>query len=374
MCRLRVWIVALTLSAAAVFGQDSFEGVARIVAVGDVHGDFDQLVTVLRDAGVIDKRNKWSGGKTTLVQTGDVLDRGATSRKAMDLLMDLEKQARKTGGQVLALIGNHEAMNVYGDLRYVSAGEYAAFKTQDSQQVREQYFQGQLETLRKDAAAKGLPATDDALRSRFEAETPLGWVEQRMAFSAKGKYGEWIRQHNAVVKVNDMIFLHGGLGPKYGSLPLTQINDRIRLELTDFMKLEGGMTMDADGPLWFRGYARDPEASLRDALDGVLKAQGATTMVMGHTVTAGAVMERFDGKVILIDVGLSKVYGGPPACLVVEGGKRIAMHRGQRLELPKDNAGMLAYLKAAAALDPQPSPLGKLIEHGAAASVVSDEK
>ena len=96
-------------------GVGIWTGVERTVAVGDVHGDYDQLAAVLKSAGLIDEQGNWSGGKTHLVQNGDVLDRGPDSRKAMDLLMRLEKQAAEAGGYVHALIGNHEAMNVYGD-------------------------------------------------------------------------------------------------------------------------------------------------------------------------------------------------------------------------------------------------------------------
>ena len=90
---------------AAAGTQDSWEAVDRVVAVGDVHGDHEQFVTVLRDAGLVDARLDWVGGGTHLVQTGDRLDRGAESRKVMDLLMRLEKQAKKAGGRVRAWSG-----------------------------------------------------------------------------------------------------------------------------------------------------------------------------------------------------------------------------------------------------------------------------
>src|SRR5579864_4282595 len=112
-------------------GPGVWSGVERIVAVGDVHGDYDQLEAVLKTAGLIDAQGNWAGGKTHLVQTGDILDRGPDSRKCMDLLMRLEKQAEEAGGYVHALIGNHEAMNVYGDLRYTSPGEFAAFRDEE---------------------------------------------------------------------------------------------------------------------------------------------------------------------------------------------------------------------------------------------------
>ncbi|HLE69128.1 MAG TPA: metallophosphoesterase, partial [Vicinamibacteria bacterium] len=97
-------------------GQWEWIGVARIVAIGDVHGAFDNMVAVLKNAGILDEKLKWKGGKAHLVQNGDVVDRGPHSRKAMDLLMELEEQAEKAGGRVHVLIGNHEAMNLVGIL------------------------------------------------------------------------------------------------------------------------------------------------------------------------------------------------------------------------------------------------------------------
>jgi hypothetical protein len=179
--------------------QDSFTGVKRIVAVGDVHGGYDEFVTVLRAAGIIDASNQWAGGAAHLVQTGDWLDRGASSRKVMDLLMSLENQAKKAKGRVHALIGNHEAMNLYGDLRYVSAGEYEAFKTSESAELRDRAYN----TL-ADSANKN----DAAYKANWYEEHPLGWAEHRQAFSPSGKYGKFIRDRLAIVKINDAIFLH----------------------------------------------------------------------------------------------------------------------------------------------------------------------
>ena len=122
---LRCSFAALLLAAAPAnrAPEDVWTGIDRVVAIGDVHGDCDQLVALLRSAGLIDAQEKWCGGKTHLVQTGDLLDRGPDSRRAMDLLMRLEGEAISAGGELHLLIGNHEAMNLYGDLRYVSAGE-----------------------------------------------------------------------------------------------------------------------------------------------------------------------------------------------------------------------------------------------------------
>ena len=110
----------------------------RVVAVGDVHGAFDNFVAILRAAQVIDNRNRWAGRRTVLVQTGDILDRGPDSRKAIDLLRRLERDAQRAGGRVVSLLGNHEFMRLVSDWRYVSAGEIDAFRNGDSAQLREQ--------------------------------------------------------------------------------------------------------------------------------------------------------------------------------------------------------------------------------------------
>jgi hypothetical protein len=357
LCRVIVVLFCLVLIHPAVCAQERVEGVSRIVAVGDVHGGFSEFVSILRSAGVLDAKGAWIGGKTHLVQTGDVVDRGPDSRQVLDLLMKLEKQARKSGGRVHALLGNHEAMNIYGDLRYVSAAEYESYRNSNSSEKRDAYWNQHVEERR----AQGLP-TDQGYRSTWEKEHPLGWFEHRLAFSASGVYGKWLRERNALVQINDLLFLHGGLSPAYASATVAKLNRTIRQELDDFNKLKGGVAMDLAGPLWYRGLANGSEVELAPHVDQLLKNYGVRSLVLGHTPTGGAVLPRFEGKVILIDVGLSKHYGGTPACLISEDSRLYALHRGQRLELPTASEGLIAYLKAAAALDPPPSPLLKLIQ------------
>lgn len=316
---IRVILLTLALTFILV-AEDTWKNVARIVAVGDIHGDFDQCTRVLRSAGVIDRDNRWSGG-THLVQTGDLLDRGPDSRKLIGLMMALEKQAHAAGGAVHCLIGNHEAMNLYGDLRYVSAADYASYKTD---------------------------------QSAGDSTHPLGFFERQAAFAADGPYGKWIRGHNAIIRINDMVFLHGGIGPKYARFSMRKINEEVSEELHDFSRLEGGMVMDEEGPLWYRGLAEGDETPLADHVRGVLERLGAKTLVIGHTPTKGMILPRFGGKVLLIDVGLSQVYGGHAACLVVEGGKAYAIHRGHRVPLPSMPAELAGYLSQIRAIDMRP--------------------
>ena len=338
-------------------GDDVLTGVERVVAVGDIHGDADQLAAVLRSAKLIDEKDAWCGGKAHLVQTGDILDRGPDSRRAMDLLMRLEAEAKQAGGAVHALIGNHEAMNLYGDLRYVSEGEIAAFRDANSEKAREELYK------EHQKSAKGIPF-DETYRRNWEAEHPLGYAEHRRAFGPDGVYGKWIRGHNAVLRIDGTLFLHGGISPKYADWGVRTINERIRIELSDFTKLEGGVATDDQGPLWYRGLAlRGKE--LESHVRSVLKNYEVDRIAIGHTYTDGAVIPRFGGRVLQIDVGLSKVYdaAGRCACLEIERGKVRVLHRGKRLELPSDDGpDLLRYLKEAAALDPAPSPLARSIE------------
>lgn len=341
--------------------QDSFGAADRIVAVGDVHGDFAQFITVLRQAGIIDQKHRWIGGKTHLVQTGDVPDRGPDTRKVLDLLRELERQAPKAGGRVHALIGNHEAMNILGDLRYVVPGEYEAFRTGRSAELRERAYLALADSAQRD---------DPAYRKAWEEARPLGWVEHRLAYEGKGSYGDWIRGNNAVVRIGEYLFLHGGISPKYAGWAIRQLNDAVRRDLGPPGSGEStGIAEDAEGPLWYRGLATGDEGELAGHVDQVLAAFGVRHIVIGHTVTGGTVMTRYGGKVIMIDVGLSAAYGATPAALLIEGGRPYTLHRGTRLELPL-GGDPLPYLKAAAALDPPPSRLLKVIERLEAAPAI----
>ncbi len=350
---LGVIFFALLVCVAAP-AQSEFETPERVVALGDVHGSFNEFVSLLRSTGLIDGRNQWKGGKAHLVQTGDVVDRGADSRKVLDLLMNLERQVAKAGGMVHALLGNHETMNILGDLRYVDPGEYDAFRTPDSRAAREQAYEQLADPSKKD---------DRWYRSQWEDEHPLGWVEHRQAFGKSGKYGQWLRQKNVVVKINNALFMHGGLSPKYASLSLQEINDRVRAELQDFSKINGGLVTDGQGPLWYRGLSEAAGPELAAHVDSVLARFGVSYIVIAHTPTPGIVLPRFGGKVILIDVGISKIYGQGRACLVFEGMKPFALHRGIKLPLPvgDDIGAFIEYLKAAEFLEPPDSHLHNFV-------------
>jgi hypothetical protein len=356
-------VPVLLLAAIPAFSQpaqDTYDGIRRIVAIGDVHGDYPRFLEVLRTAELIDPKGGWTGGATHLVLTGDFVDRGDASAKVLDLILALEPQARKAGGQVHALVGNHEAMDLYGDLRYVTKQDFASFQGPDSKDLRDRQMQAALDDLKRNGSA---PADEAAWRRKFAEEHPPGWVEHRLAFQAGGKYGQWLRRQNTIIKINDAIFLHGGISQKYAALSIREINEKVRQELVDFKRLDGGMVTDEEGPLWFRGMALQPEtdAATIGLVNRVLELHQVHHIVIGHSPTL-AVMPRFGGKVIDIDVGLSKPFGGPPAFLMIEDGKYFAMHRGRRVALPVDCGNLVEYLGTVAALEPANSKLRQAAE------------
>lgn len=330
-----LWIVLHAVASAS--GQNSpseWSGVDRIVAVGDVHGDFATFRKLLIETNIINKRNRWIAGKTHFVQVGDVPDRGPDSRKAMDLLMKLEKQALKAGGRVHALIGNHEAMNLAGDLRYVDAGEYNAFVDRKSRRRREAFYQNTIKYLRDTREAENLPVFDENYKAQWLARYPLGYVEHRLAWSPQGKYGQWVVGHNAVIKINDTLFVHGGISPQYQSRPLDELNAIIRAELVQGEAIaDTAAANDPLGPLWYRGLSDVEETcQTQQQLEALLAARQAKRIVVAHTPNAGVVLARYDGRVIMVDVGLSAYYGGARAALIIEGDRISAMHQGKRLE------------------------------------------
>jgi predicted MPP superfamily phosphohydrolase len=281
----------------------------RIVAVGDVHGAYEPFATILRAAGLIDQRERWTGGRAVLIQTGDVLDRGPDSRKVVDLLRKLERDASRAGGRVVALLGNHELMRLIGDWRYVSAGEYAAFRTGGSSDLRARA----LEKLSAEAAAKAKNERQvfdaGAFRQQFEQEAPLGALEMRLAFDEKGEYGRWVRTRPAVAQVNDLVFLHGGVNEHAAELGCAGINDAIQKDMTSLPlppeRVAALFATSDTGPLWYRGLALDAEATLGPVLDMTLRRLQARAVVIGHTsVLPGSIATRLGGKVVLIDTGM----------------------------------------------------------------------
>ena len=372
-------LLASILLVSALLGALTLAGTAavppRVVAVGDVHGALPEFASVLQRTGLVDGRRRWIGGTATLVQIGDIVDRGARVRETLDFAMDLEKQAAKAGGAFIPLLGNHEAMNVMGDLRYVTPEIYRTFATSRSEEVRAQAFQEYAEFL---SAHVGhvhslLVPADDATRKKWMDDHPLGFFEYRDAVGPNGKYGRWIRLRPAIVQIGDGLFVHGGLNPALPFESVAALDAAVRAELKGFdelwqalsraktvwrymtlrdaiahleeeqkalqaeakpadpviaghiQKLLGyrqWMASSSDGPLWYRGLTKDAEPAVTAGLEALLARFGARYLVVGHTVMAkAAVTPWFANRVFAIDTGmLPEEYKGRASALEIKGG------------------------------------------------------
>lgn len=335
-----------------------------VVAIGDVHGDFDDFAAILQHIGLIDAQHHWTGNKATLVQVGDLLDRGPKPRDVMDLLMALEKEAPKAGGRVVSLLGNHEMMNIMGDLRYVTAGNYASFADSKSEERQKSAYQQYVKWRDSHGPLLAeLPQPMELTEAEWMARHPLGFIEQREAYSPDGNYGKWLREHSPLAKIGAVIFLHGGIHPSLAHLKLDTINGHVRDEikafdsakkylqdekvilpfftlqeitavvqaeitaerksrvpqdeqkqarLVQFLGYGDWLSVRPDGPLWFRGYDQWSDAEGTAQMDKILEAYGVAHIAVGHTVQKGGrIRPRFDNKVFLIDTGmLSSYYPG----------------------------------------------------------------
>ena len=281
----------------------------RVVAIGDVHGAYDRFVGMLRAAELIDGRQRWVGGRARLVQTGDLLDRGPDSRKVVDLIRKLEREAADAGGRVHALLGNHEFMRLVGDWRYVSPGEFKAFQTGDSVDLRDRVRDANLERAATRAREEKREFNAGEYRAQFIKDFPLGYFEMQLAFGKDGDYGKWVRSRIAAIKINGVLFIHGGVSDRVANLGCDGLNAEVQRDLAAVPvppeKITSLLSSTEDGPLWYRGMASEPETDFTPMLGSILQRFGARAVVVGHTPLADArITTRFGGRVVLIDTGM----------------------------------------------------------------------
>lgn len=276
----------------------------RLVAIGDLHGDLGGMRAAFKTAGAIDDRDRWIGGDLVVVQTGDVLDRGDDEQAMIDLLLDLERQAKAAGGAVIWLMGNHELMNAAGDFRYVTPGAMRDFDDAPG--------------LDTSAWAK----VPERVRGRISALGPGGVYARKLA------------QHNVIAIVGDTIFSHAGVLAEWVT-QLEAVNQSSRCWLDG---QAGGpdaavpaLTGDSS-PVWTRAFGGDPvDCGLAKAS---LAKLGVKRQVVGHTVQDkginGACDDGAGPTVWRIDVGLAKLYGGPIEVLELTPDQPPRVLRGSR--------------------------------------------
>jgi len=273
-------------------------------------------------------------------------------------------------------------MAMMGDLRYVSPEDYQGFATGQSEEVRELAYRDYLDFVADSHHLRAAAPTEQTTCGKWMVEHPPGFFERRDAFNPQGVYGRWLRQHDAVVRVGDVLFVHGGLNPDIPFRDLRELNQRIDSDFDTFdsiwqslsskkviwrymtieqavrqaqseweaIQLRGQVDPDLkedlrkllsfatwfinspDSPIWYRGLGLEPEEKLTSGVGAMLARLKIGTIVAAHTVRPkGEISQRFGGRVFLIDTGMLKsVYGGRASALEIRDGRFTAYYADQK--------------------------------------------
>ena len=240
-----------------------YSTVESVIAVSDVHGQYDLLVKLLKEHNVIDNKFNWIFDKGHLVVLGDVMDRGTHVTEIIWLIYRLEQQAKEKGGMVHVMLGNHELMVLGKDLRY----------------VHEKYTK----------SAELMSTSYDQL------------------FSTNSFLGKWIRNKPVIVKINDMLFVHAGISPEvvYRGFSQTKINrlfanNIIGKNKKDILRdPELSLLRGKYGPVWYRGYFRDNQLN-ESEITSILEYFNAKQIIVGHTSMPN-IVSLYNNKIIGID-------------------------------------------------------------------------
>ena len=244
-----------------------FLDVEKIVVLSDIHGQYDLAIEILKNNKIIDQELNWNFGKGHFVIVGDIFDRGPKVNEMLWLIYNLEQQAKEKGGRVHFLLGNHEYMVLHKDLRY--------------------------------------------LHERYLKVGTLLNLEYDELYDNKTILGRWLRSKHTILRINNNVFVHGGISQDFLSkisFDIEVINETMRasidiskseLKSTEFYTNYYGKT----GPIWYRGYFND---KLEDAIiDDVLLKTKSEHMVVGHC-SFDEVISVYHGKIFGVDSSIKK--------------------------------------------------------------------
>ena len=238
----------------------------KIAVFGDIHGQFDSMKAMLHYNKIIDDNNNWIWGDGQVVFTGDVFDRGNKVTECLWLLFNLELQAKRVGGNVHLLLGNHEMMALLFDNRYVV----------------EKYLHA-------------AHAYKYHYSNFFGKHTVLG---------------KWLRARNTLIRINKLLFVHAGISPQLleKKMSIKKINMGMRYHINNYTQLEDTTLVDlflySESPLWYRGYLSRTEKYSRISLKEVIETLDfyeAIVIIFGHTPVA-RVYPFYSFKLIAMDV------------------------------------------------------------------------
>ncbi len=248
-----------------------YDDVPSIFVVSDIHGEYEAFVDLLLNAGIVDQDLHWRWGTGHLVVDGDVFDRGDLVDECLWLIYRLEREALEAGGRVHFVLGNHEIMVMWGDLRYVN----------------EKYMDGIVRRTK---------------------------IMYQDLYGPHMELGRWLRAKHSAIRLNGILFVHGGIGPHMveAGLGLQDINVQARqyLDLRSYQIVFDETPIfwySSGGPFWYRGYHEPREGwythATAEEVEAILAYYGAHTAVVGHT-EGEQVKSLFGGRVFAIDVPL----------------------------------------------------------------------
>lgn len=274
----------------------------RMIVIGDVHGDLDALIDCLLISRVIEipageslpedpaartsqvlynliNRIKWTGDDTVVIQLGDQIDRirpmdwhdnqvakGETywdegsSIHIFYMLWYLNYLANRVGGRVISIMGNHEFMNMSGDFRYVSPGEYKEYS--DAFRL---FYQSRPPHYLAEATAE----IKEEIEELEEAHpVPAGYLERRMSYAPGGIMSNFMALHyKVIVQVGSWVFSHAGLTRQTSRIgTVAAINNSVsrcllgpRVSRPDDQRIYNHIVncRSEDSPIWTRVYG-DP--------------------------------------------------------------------------------------------------------------------
>lgn len=291
-----------------------YEEPDKILALSDIEGNFDALRKLLQANGVIGQDYKWTFGKGHLVVSGDMFDRGNQVTECLWLIYSLEEQAKESGGYVHYILGNHEIMNLSGDVRYVQP--------------------------------KYLNNTTLILKESYGT-----------LFGENSELGRWLRTKNIIEKVGGTLFVHGGISEDINntSLSVDQINqlarpyygqmDNARNANDETLRLLYGSPSSSSSPFWNRTYYAKEGSAKKTSdkqIDSTLQKFGVRKIVTGHTIIepGDKVTAHYNNKVINTDTEHAE---GKSEALLIEGDKYYRVNvKGERILLENEKALLTA--------------------------------
>ncbi|KAK1411264.1 hypothetical protein QVD17_37811 [Tagetes erecta] len=294
--------------------QTTYPPADRLIAVGDLHGDLSKSKQALRLAGLIDSDDNWSGGSATLVQVGDIFDRGGQELKILYFLEKLKRQATKNGGCVVTMNGNHEIMNIDGNFFCTQPSGLDEFKNwafwytigNNMKTLCNVVHKNSTNQTAPDDLYHGIPFSfpgvkeeyADGFRARIAALRPKGPIAVR-----------FLSKNLTVVVVGGSVFVHGGLLARHVDYGLEKINNDVRDWIMGLKeKVCDDMVRSRESMVWLRKFSNEAVGECDcGLLEHVLATiPGARRMVIGHTIQSRGINAVCGNKGVRIDVGLSK--------------------------------------------------------------------